>query len=183
MKRFGDPWPIFWELKQACSAEVRSKLLHDYAGRKFGLDFFVEIVQSHNSALSKDWNDEEVAENFCVGFAGRDELEMTMRVIGMMDSRRSFWILEQFASDEYHPLVRMEALVSMGYAKRYLKLNTVMQVLRESESVLLLYGALVATEYGFLCLKHLEIRKLVEAHMSHPRPIIYGSAKNSLECL
>lgn len=172
-------WQLLRLLQAPEADDRRIDLLIAYIGKKPGLDYFKDLVTEHNCALLKDWTSFEVWWEL-LRYPGQGELEMTMHVIGTMDTPSATATLFEFAKRTYHPLVRSEALVAMGHLRKNRNLHLIIQQLREPEEDITLYGAVVATDYGSLCERSGDIRDLVSGHLYHPDNNICSSAASSL---
>jgi HEAT repeat protein len=172
-------WQLLRLLQAPEADDRRIDLLIAYIYKKPGLDYFKALVNGHNNALLKDWTSFEVWWEL-LRYPGQGELEMTMHVIGTMDTPRATATLFEFAKSTYHPLVRSEALVAMGHLRKNRNLHLIIQQLREPEDAITLYGAVVATDYGSLCDRSRDIRDLVARHLNHPDHNICSRAACSL---
>ncbi len=172
-------WQLLRLLQAPEADDRRIDLLIAYIYKKPGLDYFKALVNGHNNALLKDWTTFDVWWEL-LRYPDYGELEMTMYVIGAMDTPRAAATLFEFAMSTYHPLVRSEALVAMGHLRKNRNLHLIIQQLREPEEDITLYGAVVATDYGSLCERSGDIRDLVSRHLYHPDHNICNSAASSL---
>ncbi len=164
---------LFKQIKETELTELSRQVILDYADYKRGIETFVKIIERENRKLPWDFNEtSEALWNGKFDYTTTN-LEMLMWVIGRMGTTRSFNVLMKFATGDYHPYVRCEAVYGLTMAdvpQREFR-NLALQKLRSPLHRLDLYSGIMIFSHCHYRFKAGPVIEVLKPFLDHP---IYG---------
>ena len=100
-------------------------------------------------------------------------VEVSMRKLGEMDSRKSRGDLERFTDTRYHELIRFEALIAYGLLRKWENPGLIVGKLRSATAHIEVYSALVALDRHASLSHHCD---LVAPHLHSEDVLVFSTA-------
>jgi hypothetical protein len=164
---------LFKQIKESELTELPWQVLLDYAGYKRGIETFVKIIERENRRLPGEFDEtSEVLWNCKIDYK-TENLEMLMWMIGRMKSERSFEVLMNFATGNYHPYVRCEAVYGLtnvlGHQRELREMA--LEKLRSPKHRLDLYSGIMIFDHCYYRFRAGPVIEVLKPFLNHP---IYG---------
>lgn len=161
---------LFKQIKETELTELPIQFFLDYADNKRGIETFVKIIERENRRLPFDFD--ETSGALWNGKFDYDttSLELLMMVIGRMETPRSYEVLINFATGDYHPYVCCEAVFGLTFTSGYQRefRNVAIQKLRSPRHVLDLYSGIMIFSHCFYRFKSGPVIELLKPFLDHP---------------